>query len=1006
MRRMMGFIFFALFIFIITKPCFPTSPSDIENLVRFSDVQRLKNLICLDPDTLKPESSSQNTILHYASQMGRPDIVDLMISLKTDVNAHNRYKQTPLHFAAVSGDQAITEKLVSSGADVNARDYNGKTPLHSAAWVGDLNEVKLLVARGANINALTFPTRTSPLMCTIEKGHPEIVKYLVSKGADIKSVDCQGNLPLHLAVVNGNTDIIKLLLDSGSPVNRQNIHGETPLIKAFFFFPCSERANVPNESAILLIERGADLRGKGYNGTSLLGMASMSNSRKVVEVILSKGDEYLKIGKNKPVELLLAYIATDNVAKTGEMLEKNPKMGKFKCERGLNLLHFAAGSAGKDMIEFLVSRGFGVNSGDSENNTPLHRAAKFDNCEAVETLISLGARVNARNEYKNTPLHQAASNNSAKAAKLLIDSGAEVDAKGQNDETPLWDAIFDGNNNIEVVKVLIANGAVVIEGNDGNSPLLERASEKGNIEMMKLLLDNKVSFGKSVIRAVEKGRFDAVGFLLSKGAKVIIKQDERGNEPLSAIFTEEFYTKGKTDKTTFLIKEMLKTDKNQRLPYYPLIMAVRVGDVELVKKVLARISSDKLELKDIGINNPLVLLFICIHDNNLKLFDFLLDYGFAVTYSSTDVRNIFKEVVRFNRIDMMESLIKRGFKPDIQGILLAGAAIDGNIALYNLMKSHGAKDTFFSACATGNIEFLKFYLRACPSQIDARLDGRTQLEIAIENENDDMALFLLENGADYNQKYTTMSMNHYQNIPIIFLAVNRKCNKVVDYIIQKKIDILQKDMDNSSLLHYAALSGNLEVVELLIEKGIPIDEPNHYRFTPLVFAVLAENWKIADILISKRADLMRRAYYSGRVHKTVLSRILDPNSHKDVDGAEFLIIKNLKRFKENEVLNWSLYKGRTGPIGALLKQQLNINKEQYFESLDNYSGNSRQITGIKTTLLNAAAETGRKEIVEFAIKNGADVNRADSLGWTALNLARANGYGEIEEILIRNGAKQ
>ena len=59
---------------------------------------------------------------------------------------------------------------------------------------------------------------------------------------------------------------------------------------------------------------------------------------------------------------------------------------------------------------------------------------------------------------------------------------------------------------------------------------------------------------------------------------------------------------------------------------------------------------------------------------------------------------------------------------------------------------------------------------------------------------------------------------------------------------------------------------------------------------------------------------------------------------------------------------------------------------------------------IGMTILQSAALGGQKEIVEFLIAEGADVNAKNAEGWTPLHEAALYGDKEISELLIANGA--
>jgi len=59
--------------------------------------------------------------------------------------------------------------------------------------------------------------------------HSEVVKLLISAGADVNKRDKLGDTPLHDAVVRGHLDVVKLLTTAGSDRNIPNKRGDTPL---------------------------------------------------------------------------------------------------------------------------------------------------------------------------------------------------------------------------------------------------------------------------------------------------------------------------------------------------------------------------------------------------------------------------------------------------------------------------------------------------------------------------------------------------------------------------------------------------------------------------------------------------------------------------------------------------------------------------------------------------------------------------------------------------------
>ena len=62
--------------------------------------------------------------------------------------------------------------------------------------------------------------------------HPEIVKYLIDKGADVNSGDKEGLTSLHKAILKRNLEIVKLLLSHGANPSLVSSRNASPVFMA------------------------------------------------------------------------------------------------------------------------------------------------------------------------------------------------------------------------------------------------------------------------------------------------------------------------------------------------------------------------------------------------------------------------------------------------------------------------------------------------------------------------------------------------------------------------------------------------------------------------------------------------------------------------------------------------------------------------------------------------------------------------------------------------------
>lgn len=106
---------------------------------------------------------------------------------------------------------------------------NGLTPLHHASKSGCLDIVKFLLSKGANVKTERGHFKWTPLHYASSNDHLPVVKVLLEKAADINQGDMNGFRPLHLAVDGGHFKVVKFLVEKGAKTTLRTKNGQTPL---------------------------------------------------------------------------------------------------------------------------------------------------------------------------------------------------------------------------------------------------------------------------------------------------------------------------------------------------------------------------------------------------------------------------------------------------------------------------------------------------------------------------------------------------------------------------------------------------------------------------------------------------------------------------------------------------------------------------------------------------------------------------------------------------------
>mmetsp|Transcript_4646 Transcript_4646/g.9339 ORF Transcript_4646/g.9339 Transcript_4646/m.9339 type:complete len:299 (+) Transcript_4646:555-1451(+) len=189
---------------------------------------------------------------------------DLRLLLKVGANLNTLAEgKAALSNAVCAGSLPAVEMLIEEGASLQrggeVKHFEGFTALHHACFEVRPDIVRFLVSRGADVNAKDKSGRTA-LSCAALKGPLGVFLDLLSGGADLEKSVFDSATALHLAAAGNQKEIAEKLIDDGMmDVDSRTDDGSTPL---FFTAHISDDLYHISDSdtvAELLLAHGAEV---------------------------------------------------------------------------------------------------------------------------------------------------------------------------------------------------------------------------------------------------------------------------------------------------------------------------------------------------------------------------------------------------------------------------------------------------------------------------------------------------------------------------------------------------------------------------------------------------------------------------------------------------------------------------------------------------------------------------------------------------------------------------
>jgi len=192
-------------------------------------IDEMRKLLFIDkisPDLEKEDDGL--TPLHFATAMRQVEAVKLLIESGAYIEKVGLNGATPLMVASAFGFEDIVQELLHGGANVRAiHPFASSTALHFAAEMGRVETAILLCRFSLNYTESTTPlgrlqTRTggTPLHTAADTNQSGIIKTLVNECGSLTTDLLNGDTqPLYMAAQRGFTDVVRELVTVGADIN-------------------------------------------------------------------------------------------------------------------------------------------------------------------------------------------------------------------------------------------------------------------------------------------------------------------------------------------------------------------------------------------------------------------------------------------------------------------------------------------------------------------------------------------------------------------------------------------------------------------------------------------------------------------------------------------------------------------------------------------------------------------------------------------------------------------
>lgn len=455
--------------------------------------------------------------------------------------------------------------------------------------------------------------------------------------------------------------------------------------------------------------------------------------------------------------------------------------------------------------------------------TPLILASYLGYTDIVNALIEKGVDVKAKDDVDGCmAIHLAAANGKNDVINILLD----VDASNINDvdnrgNTPLhWASMKD---RADTVSLLIENGADIEAKDVDNWTALHYAAAFASLQTVEALVDN----GADKNSLTKDGNIP-VNYAKDETIKTYLSGGKIGREDTEEVVEEETKETAadETAENTETSETITEDELNNELD--------TTQNGSIVDPTVVDLDPKQLELLIAVKNNDIIAVNALLKENVNP--NFVDEEGYsplhrAVLNNNLDVVNV---LLSYKDID---TEIKLPYEASVDDWYLGGAT------------------PLLVASYTGNADIVNALIEA-GSDIRAKddIDGATTIHIASANGNNEVINILLNKDNTLINEADSM-----KDTPLHWASIKNQTD-TISLLLANGADTKLTNSDRNTVLHYAAMYGDVNTVNVLLEADSSLASvENNEGITPIYYAiVVSDNDILSSIITNGQIDINKK----------------------------------------------------------------------------------------------------------------------------------------------------